>query len=238
MSKYIPPYLRNSEQNIIKSVRFREDQVMRSRMKSHEEHLTLIPFIRQPTKEEILESENVELRKKVEELNKHIDELNKDVALYRGDRDECIPKSLYNELRCKFEETIRKKQEYASKLKNIDNIHRNDIDSLKTEINILKEELKKSEKQREHLSSNISSLFQTNEELKQVIKSLQFAQNPVEEPKKEEISELIPDDWHNIKTSLKYLLNDQRVRKQFIRETGINVAGMKLTIEIIEKLGL
>ena len=53
MSMYIPPLLRNSEQNIIKSVRFREDQVIRSRIKSHEEHLTLIPFIRQPTKEEI-----------------------------------------------------------------------------------------------------------------------------------------------------------------------------------------
>lgn len=88
--------------------RFREDQVIRSRMKSHEEYLTLIPFIRQPTKEEILESENVELRKKAEELNKHVSKLSEDIALYRGDREECVPKSLFDELRCKFEETMRK----------------------------------------------------------------------------------------------------------------------------------
>ena len=241
MSKYTPPHLRNSEQNSeqnsIKSVHFQEDQVIQSRKKSHKEHLTLIPFKRQSTKEEILESENVELRKKVEELNKRVSKLSEDVALYRGNREECIPKSLFDELKCKFKETMREKQEYSRKLKEIDDVHRSDTDSLRTEINILREELKNSEKRITYLSSNVTNLSQTNEQLKQIIESFNSSQNLMEEPKKEENSELIPDDWHNIKTSLRYLLNDQKIRKQFIRETGINLAGMKLTMEIIEKLG-
>lgn len=147
-------------------------------------------------------------------------------------------KILIDELRCKFEETMRKKQEYSRKLKEINDVHRSDTESLRTEINILREELKKSEKKITYLSSNATSLSQTNEQLKQIIESFNSTQNLVEEPKKEENSELIPDDWHNIKTSLRYLLNDQKLRKQFIREPGINLAGMKLTIEIIEKLGL
>lgn len=238
MSKYIPPHLRNSEQNSIKSVHFQQDQVKQSRMKSHEEHLTLISFKRLPTKEEFLESKNAELIKEIDELNKQVSKLREDVALYRGNQEECVPKSLFDELKCKFEETKRKKQEYSRKLKEINNAHRSDTDSLRTEINILKEELKKSEKKITHLSSNVTSLSQTNEQLKQSIESLNSSQNLIEEPKKEENIELIPDDWHNIKTSLRYLLNDQKLRKQFVKETGIDIAGMKLTMEIIEKLGL
>lgn len=238
MSKYMPPHLRNSEQNVVKHVHFRQDQVEQSSMKSHEEHLTLMPLGYRQQKEELLESENAELRKenaelrkKVKELNKRISQLSKEIALYKSNREECVPKSSFDELRKEFEETMRKKQE-------IDYVHRNETDSLKTEINILKEELKKSEKRITHLSSNVTSLSQTNEELKQIIESFNSSQNHIEEPKKEENSELIPDDWHNIKTSLRYLLNDQKLRKQFIKETGINLTGMKLTMEIIEKLGL
>lgn len=266
MSKYIPPHLRNDEQNTNKHVHFQQDRTARPKVKSYEEHSTPASFGYRQQKEEILESDNAALRKEVaasrkenialrkenaalrneaeelrneaEELNKRVSRLSEDVALYRGDREECIPKSWFNELNDKFEEAVRRKQEYSRKLKEINDVHRNDTDSLRTEINILKEELKKSEKKITHLSSNMTSLSQTNEQLKQTIESFNSSQNLIEEPKKEENSELIPDDWHNIKTSLKYLLNDQKLRKQFIKDTGINLAGMKLTVEIIEKLGL
>ena len=60
MSKYIPPHLRNGEQNAVKHVHFRQDQVVQSLAKSHEEHLTLMPLGYRQQKEEILESENAE----------------------------------------------------------------------------------------------------------------------------------------------------------------------------------
>ena len=247
--------MKNSEQSAVKSVRFQQDQVEQSIMISHKDHSTLMSFteildikkenayLKKENAELITENaelitENAELRKEVDELNSRVSKLSADVALYRGNREECVPKSSYDELRKVFEETMKKKQEYLRRVKEIDDVHRSDTDSLKTEINILKEELKKSEKKVSYLSSNVISLSQTNEELKQVIDSFNSSQNLNEEPKKEENSELIPSDWHNIKTSLRYLLNDQKLRKQFVRDAKIDAASMKLTIEIIEKLGL
>ena len=251
MADYTSPHLRNSEQKAVKHVHFRKDQVAQSSMKSHEEHLTLMPLGYRQQKEEILESENAELRnenaelrnenaelrKKVEELSKYVNQLRKEVALYKGVREECVPKSSFNYATHKLRECLARNDEYLKKLRDINDVHRNETDSLRTEINILREELKKSEKQVTHLSSNVTSLAEANKQLKKIIDSMKTPEI-VAQKTEEENKDLISADWRNIKTSLKYILGDVKLRKQFSRETGIDLAEMKLTMSILEKLNL
>ena len=257
MADYTSPHLRNGEQKAVKHVHFRKDQVVQSSMKSHEEHLTLMPLGYRQQKEEILESENAELRnenaelrnenaelrKKVEELNKHVSQLSeevalyKEVAIYKGDREECVPKSSFNDATHKLRECLARNDEYLKKLRDINDVHRNETDSLRTEINILREELKKTEKQVTHLSSNVTSLAEANKQLKKIIDSMKTPEI-VAQKTEEENKDLISADWRNIKVSLKYILGDVKLRKQFSRETGIDLAEMKLTLSILEKLNL
>lgn len=185
-----------------------------------------------------LKNEIASLKNEIASLKEQINMLNKDIELYKGNREECVPKSSFDAVIDELKKFKFKSYEYSRKLKDIDDVHRNDTNSLRTEINVLKEELKKSEKQISYLSSNIENLSKENNHLQEVIELMKKPETPAQEfiEAKEENKELIQEDWNNIKASLRYLLSDAKLKKQFSRETGINLAGMKLTLDIIEKI--
>ena len=234
MTTYIPPHLRDNKKISEKRVSFNSDYFTARAP----EVFTKVNSYKKPTMIEYLENENANLKNEVRTLKERIDMLNRDVELYKGNREECIPKSSFDAVVDELQKFKTSSFEFSRKLKDIDDVHRNGTNSLRTEINILKEELKKSEKQISHLSSNVTSLAKENNHLKEVIELMKTPETKQEsvDVYKEENKELIQEDWDNIKTSLRYLLSDTKLKKQFSIETGINLAGMKLTLEIIEKI--
>lgn len=191
-----------------------------------------------------LEKELVNLRNVVASLRTenqsmkiNIEKLNKDVELYKGDRDECVPKSQLDDTLSKLHKTSSKYGKSLEKLRNIEADHRNDTDSLRKEINILNEKLNKYEKDREHLSSNIRHLVQRNQEMEEIIERM-TKEVPAAQVTEEQNKNLIAEDWINIRTSLRYILDDEKLKIRFKKDTRLDLAAMKLTLDILEKLDL
>lgn len=257
MTAYIPPHLRNNKNMNEKRVRFNDNQTSWNQTawnrnaftkvnsyRNHDVRYLEDEIDRLENKNASLEDEldrlknkNISLKDENHTLKEQIDVLNRDVKLYKGNREECVPKSSFDAAVNELKKIKSENYEYSRKLKDIDDVHRNDTSSLRTEINVLKEELKKSEKQISHLSSNVTSLSNENKRLQEeVIELIKTPKTTAQESVdvKEENKGLIQEDWNNIKTSLKYLLSDAKLKKQFIRDTGINPASMKMTLDIIE----
>ena len=239
MASYIPPHLQNKSVDE-KRVRFDEEVQFARKPRvfatsRHEKSSMVATY---------WENENARLRGEVqrlqsamERLKEHASTLTKSVELYKGKYGECISKSLFDSVVEELETYKKRSYEYGRKLKNINEEHEKDTASLRTEINILREELKKSEKQISHLMSNIKSLSEDNTRLKEELEHATLESvHELEGAHEEENKELIRDDWENIKTSLVYLLGNKHLVKQFSRESRIDVASLRLTLQIVEKV--
>ena len=171
-----------------------------------------------------LESEITELKLKLEKANDN-------VALYKGSRDECVPKSMYDKVNEELNVIKKEKYEIHRELRDLKILRESDDTVAKDkEIEKLKNEIEKIKKDRD---TRIKSLSEQHVSMENEIEELR---NQIDEmndniESKNKNDEFNFDDLMNMKTMTEYVINNDLTKK--IR---INKGALRLTLDIINQM--
>ena len=171
-----------------------------------------------------LESEITELKMKLEKANNN-------VALYKGDRDECVPKSMY--IKAIEELNVIKKEKYEinRELRDLKALRESDDTVAKDkEIEKLKNEIEKIKKDRDNRIKSLSDQHISMEnEIEELRNQLDEMNGKIEGKNKND--EFNFDDLMSMKTMTEYVINNDLTKK-----IKINKGALRLTLDIINQM--
>lgn len=188
------------------------------------------------TKNRKLEYSNELLKKENDELKSQNVFKNEQLEIYKGKHGDVVAKSELDDANNLILKLKSDNHELERELKNINDVHEQNTASLKTEINILNEEIKSKDKEIHNLKSSINALHKELSERIEELTNQQIEESTNQQQANEGNQVLIDKDKEIIKNSLEFILNNPKIKKEFFKKMTFEAAEMKLTLSIIEKL--
>lgn len=170
-----------------------------------------------------------ELESEITELKIKLEKANNNVALYKGDRDECVPKSMYIKAIEELNAIKKEKYEIHRELRDLKTLRESDdIVAKDKEIEKLKNEIEKIKKDRD---TRIKSLSDQHVSMENEIEELRNQIDEMNGEGKNKNDEFNFDDLMNMKTMTEYVINNDLTKK--IR---INKGALRLTLDVINQM--